>query len=468
MPDAAAAIAWATSGEEGRRRMVSTRAAWLGLLAAAVAAAVTAQEGSTATAGEEKRFRLSGEVKLNYRDSDFLEFKLAFPFPPSFIPEGEDGVYMRTPAAGSSFELQNVSLIAEAEWTPSLRGRAVIHVVDLYNRNPTSSAERIVVREAWLLMGKRADALREQEGTSVFLLLGKAPRFTKQLDRRLESYGLWGTAVGRFEQIQAQIGGSLGRYIYWRGHVANGNPLFMRDPNALAGDFGTPETEPGHVDPIYESGFPILYDTQAQDVNLSGNVELGGGLGLRFLDADGRDGVDLLGWYFQRDMEDKARIHGTYYEGDLEMLRGAGGVSLPYHGREREEYGANLQARLAGLRVFGQLVWQTLAGLDREGVELEVAYRFPLNGLFASGDTPVINWIQPAVRYSEIDNKFSAAKTFVSPSFFWDWVKIDAGVRVGIVRGVDLTLEYARNEMRLLNGSKLYPDEALATLRYAF
>ena len=40
--------------------MVSTRAAWLGLLAATVAAAVPAQEGSTATAGEEKRFRLSG------------------------------------------------------------------------------------------------------------------------------------------------------------------------------------------------------------------------------------------------------------------------------------------------------------------------------------------------------------------------------------------------------------------------
>ena len=448
--------------------MNSTRVAWLCALAATAAAAALAQEGDSTAAGEGRRFRLGGEVKVNFRDSDFLEFKLAFPFPDSFIPEGEDGVYMRTPAAGNSFELQNVSLVAEMEWAPTLRGRAVIHVNDLYNRNPTSSAERIVVREAWLLMGRRAEALREQEGTSVFLLLGKAPRFTKQLDRRLESYGLWGTAVGRFEQIQAQVGGSLGRYVYWRAHAANGNPLFMRDPNSLAGDFGTPETVPGNVHPIYESGFPILYDTQAQDVNLSGNVELGGGLGLRFLDADGRNGLDLLGWYFRRDMEDKARIHGSYYEGDLEMLRGAGGVALPYHGREKEEYGANLQARLAGLRVFGQLVWQTLAGLEREGVELEVAYRFPLPGLFAAGDTPVINWIQPAVRYSEIDDKFAADRTFVTPSFFWDWVKIDAGVRVGIVRGVDVTLEYARNEMRLLTGRKLYPDEALVTLRYAF
>jgi len=448
--------------------MAVKRVAWLGAAVMVAAVPALAQEGDGAGGGEDRRFRFGGEVKVNFRDSDLLEFKLAFPFPPSFIPEGEDGVYMRTPASGRSYEIQNVALVAEAEWSPSLRGRAVIHVNDLYNRNPTSSAERIVVREAWLLMGRRAEALRVQDGTSLFLLLGKAPRFTKQLDRRLESYGLWGTAVGRFEQVQAQLGGALGRHVYWRAHAANGNPLFMRDPNALAGDFGTPETEPGHVDPVYESGFPILYDTQAQDANLSGELEVGGGLGVRFLDGEGRNGLDLLAWYFRRDLEDKARIHGTYYEGDLEMLRGAGGVALPYHGREREEYGGNLQARLAGLRVFGQLVWQTIAGLEREGVELEVAYRFPLPGLFASGDTPVINWIQPAIRYSEIDNKFAADRTFVSPSFFWDWVKIDAGVRVGIVRGVDVTLEYARNEMRLLTGRKMHPDEALATLRYAF
>jgi len=432
-----------------------------------VAAGALAQEGGGSDGEGGRRLRIGGEVKLNYRESDFLEFKLAFPFPPDFIPAGEDGVYLRTPADGGSFELQNVALVAEMEWSPSLRGRAVVHFNDLYNRNPTSSAERVTVREAWLLMGRRFDVLRPQEGSNVYLLLGKAPRFTKQLDRRLESYGLWGTAVGRFEQLQLQLGGALGPHLYWRAHVANGNPLFMRDTNALAGDFGTDEQEPGNVDPVYQSGFPILYDTQAQDVNVSGTLEVGGGLGLRILDGEGRDGLDLLGWYFKRDLEDSARIHGTYYEGDLDMLRGAG-IPLPFHGREKEEYGANLQARIAGLRVFGQLIWQTIAGLDREGVELEVAYRFPLAGLFATGDEPVITWIQPAVRFSEIDNTFFGPREFVAPSFFWDWTKLDFGVRIGIVRGVDLTLEYARHDMKLRSGRKLHPDEALATLRYAF
>ncbi len=454
--------------EHGKGAQVKTfSAVWLAACMAATGPALArAQETEGTAAQSGPRFKLGAEVKLNLRNSTFQEFKLSFPFPPSFIPAGEDGVYMRTPAAGTSFELQDVELSAVAEWTPSLKGRIVVHVLDLYNRNPTSSAERVVVREAWLLFGKRYDVLRSQDGTSLFVLLGKAPRFTKQLDRHLESYGLWGTAVGRFEQMQAQIGGSFGRSVYWRAHAANGNPLFMRDPNALAGDFGTPETVPGHVDPIYESGFPILYDTQAQDVRLGGNVELGGGLGVRFMDAAGRNGVDLLGWYFQRDMEDRARIHGSYYEGDLEMLRGAG-IPLAYVGRRKEEHGANLQARLAGLRFFGQYVWQELAGLKREGFEVEVAYRFVLNGLFASGDSPVVNWIQPAVRYSSIDDTFAGPKTFVAPSFFWDWTKLDAGLRVGIVRGVDITVEYARNEMTLLTGRKMHPDEGLATLRFA-
>jgi hypothetical protein len=242
----------------------------------------------------------------------------------------------------------------------------------------------------------------------------------------------------------------------------------MRDPNALAGDFGTPETVPGRVNPIYQSGFPILYDTQAQDVNLGGHVELGGGAGLRLVDATDQKGVDVLGWYFQRKLEDKARIHGSYYEGDLEMLRGAGGPTLDYSGRDREEHGLNLQARLAGLRLFGQYAWQDLAGLERRGFELELAYRIPTNGLLVSGDSPMINWIQPAVRYSSLDHQFAGPSDFVAPSFFWDWTKLDVGVRVGIVAKVDLTVEYERSQMTLASGRKVTLSEVLATARFAF
>jgi hypothetical protein len=49
---------------------------------------------------------------------------------------------------------------------------------------------------------------------------------------------------------------------------------------------------------------------------------------------------------------------------------------------------------------------------------------------------------------------------------FWDWEKTDVGVRVGIVRGTDLTVELARNRMTLLSGKVLETDELLATLRF--
>ena len=334
-------------------------------------------------------------------------------------------------------------------------------MLDLYNRNPTSSGQRIVVREAWLLVGTRYDVLRPQDGTRVYLSLGKAPRFTKQLDRRLESYGLWGTAVGRFEQLQAQLGGSLGRHVYWRLHAANPNPLFMRDPQRArrglrnAGDRARPRESRLRErlpDPLRHSG---------PGLRLGGHLELGGGAGLRFVDAAGGRGVDVLGWYFQRDLQDKARIHGSYYQGDLEMLRGAGGPRLDYAGRKREEHGGNLQARLAGLRLFGQYVSQDLAGLERRGVETELAYRIPLNGLFVSGDSPIINWIQPALRYSAIDNRFSGPSDFVTPSFFWDWKKLDAGVRLGIVAQVDATVEYEWSQMTLASGRKIRLGEWL-------
>jgi hypothetical protein len=191
-------------------------------------------------------------------------------------------------------------------------------------------------------------------------------------------------------------------------------------------------------------------------------------VGLRLVSGDAGRGIDVLGWYFERKLEDEARIHGSYYEGDLEMLRGAGGPKLDYSGRQREEHGVNLQARLAGLRVFGQYVQQDLAGLKRRGFEADLAYRIPTDGLFVSGDSPMLNWIQPALRYSMIDNRFSGPSDFVAPSFFWDWTKLDAGVRLGIVARVDLTVEYERSRMTLASGRKITLGEVLATMRFAF
>ena len=453
------------------RRSIGRAGTALAVAALAVLAGPSPGRGDEPAAPappKEERFRLRFEIRSHFRHSQDEQVRVRFPFPPDFIPAGQDGVYLRTVAPGSSFEVSNLALTAEADLTPAVRAHATVHVIDLYNRNPTTSDDLVALREAWVLVGRRPATLEPLGGTSVYARIGKAPRFTKQLDRRFESYGLWGTAVGRFEEVGVELGGSLGRHVYWRSLVANGNPLFFRDPNALAGDNGTPERTAPNPAPKLESGFPILYDAKAQDLRFDEHFLYGGGVGLRLVseDPDRPDGVDLLGWYFEREMADEAPIRGTFYEGDLDLIRGVG-IPLPFEGRDKSEAGANLTARWGGLRLYGQYVDQKIAGLGRRGFEAEAAYRIPLGGLFASGDEPVFNWIQPAVRYSKIDNRFDAPVDFVAPSVAWDWTKLDLGVRVGILRNMELTLDYARNGAKARAGT-IHPDEALVTLWVGF
>jgi hypothetical protein len=443
------------------------------LLAAAAPAFAQTPPAAEEPAEESRPFRLGGEAKLHYRDSVAIEVRNAFPFPPDFIPPGQTEVFLRTPHAGSSLEFSNVSLIGEGDLTPGVAAKVEVHFLDLYNRNPTSSDDRVFVREAWVRLGRKYEALEGEPRTSFYVLAGMAPRYSKQILRRLESYGLWGTAVGRFEEPQVQIGGALGRSFYWRASVASGNPLFFRDTNALAGDNGTPERQPGRIRPaVFESGFPILYDAKATEINFSGQFQWGAGLGLRFGSREGEKprGLDLLGWYFKREMADRVPLRGTTYSGDLKLLQGVA-FPLPFSGRDKIDRGLNLDARLGPLSVFGQYVDQDIAKLKRRGFETELAFRIPLDGLFLVGESPVGTWLVPVFRFSRIDNLFEAPRQHPAPSVDWDWNKYDIGLRFGVVRDVDLTVEFSRHDMFVgpaRSRRNLHPDETLVTLRVGF
>jgi hypothetical protein len=367
---------------------------------------------------------------------------------------------------GSAIEASNVALIGEADFTPHIAARAEVHVIDLYNRNPVTSGDNVAVREAWVRLGKKYEALEAAPGTTAYVLVGRVPRFTKQRLRRLESYGLWSTAVGRFEENQIEVGGSAGKSVYWRAQVASANPLFFRDPNALSGDNGTPQHVPGSVDPVLNSGFPILYDAKATDFNSTGKVQVGFGLGWRRPRAEGKTAVDVLGWYFRRSLAERARMTGTFYGGDVDLLNGVF-FRLPYEGRRKSEYGLNVEVERRGLRAYAQYVRQDIAKLERNGFEVELAYVFDLPGLFASGDSSVGNWIQPVLRFSRIGNDFVMNPQYPAPSVGWNWRKYDLGVRIGIVRGIDMTAEYSRNDAKTEDGT-LHPDEFLVTFRAAF
>lgn len=409
---------------------------------------------------------IHGEFKAHYRWSEDTKFKLAFPFTPDQIPRGQDAVFLRTVSPGSSAEISVASVIFDITPADAVTGRIKINLIDLYNRNPTSTDQTVNVKEAWFLFGHRSDFMQHTDGNGFYVLFGKAPKFERQPDRNMETYGLAETAFNRFEDIQLQLGANIG-HLYLRGQVSNGNPIFFRDPNALAGDNGNDDL---HNIPNPElhlnSGFPIFYDAEVEEVSFH-KVEVGGGIGVRFENEDLTNGLDLLGFYYQRKLAESVDLRGTFYGGDLDLLDGTQGIGLPIHGNDKKEYGGNIDFRHGGLHVFGQGVHQEVAGLKRNGFETEALYRFSLPPVYASSGKQLFTFLQPIVRYSQIDNQFVGPRNFVAPSMFWDWKKIDVGVRMGIIQGIDVTAEYTVNRIKTLVPT-LSENEYLTTLRARF
>jgi hypothetical protein len=408
------------------------------------------------------KLRISGELKTHLRWSEEDRFPLAFPFPPDFVPQGQPNVALETVSPGTSLEVSRALVNLDVEMPRAISGHVQVGFLNLYDRNPTSTDHTVDVREAWVAFGKKRGSLEPLAGSSLYALVGKAPKLERQPFRRLESYGLVSTAFNRFNDLQIQVGGSVGEHFYFAAQLSNGNPIFMRDPNALAGDNGT--DMPPDPDPRLHSGFPILYHAEVEELETDDRFEYGGALGVRLLAVDQSRGLDVMGFYYRTQLSEQASLRGTFYEGDLDILNGTGGISLPISGDEREEYGANLDARWGGFSLFGQIVKETAAGLPRVGYEVEAGYRFALGDLADPGD--LFPSIQPAVRFSRLENDFSAPRGFVAPSFAWDWDKLDLGLRLTIVRRLDLTLEYSLHDIAASRDIK--HDEALATLRLAF
>lgn len=440
------------------------------LVAGPAAQGVLAQDGTAGSAGASGH-DFGVEIKGSYRDSDAVRFPV--PFPQEDLPEGVPGLFLETVEPGEQFEVSTATVFYRGTWGEEDRwaAKAKVDLIDRHDRNPTSSDREWDVDELWIRWGPEREAgdnlLRGmQDGYSVYAKLGKFPKFERQDDRHLESYGLLSTSFNRMEDVGLELGFDLGRYFYLKASFTQGNPVFIRDPNALAGDNGTPEIAglPNTV-PELGSGVVILYDADVDDVDFE-NPETSLGLGVRF----GNDltwSFDALFFASRRDLAETVELHGTFYGGDRDTLDGpAPSLSLPVVGNEKEEYGVSLWLYAGGLTVFGQYVEQELAGLVRDGFEVEVAYDFELPYFGALFGRQVLPWIAPAVRYSEMDPQFVGATGYPAPSVWWDWEKLDIGVRLGLIQGMlDMTVEYADNEF-IRGGKTESADELLATFRF--
>jgi hypothetical protein len=417
---------------------------------------------------EEPRWehRLGFEARANYRHSDDNVFKAPF----QVGPEHDIPVFEETVDPGTHYEISDVTLLGDLSRGDLFTLHGKLDLVDLYDRNPTSTGRKVDVDEAWVRFGREPGPATLAPRGGIYLKAGKIPKFERQDDRHLQSYGLVSTAFNRFEETGAELGLHLGRHLYLKVREAFGNPVFLRDPNALAGDNGTPALRRTPPDPDLGSGIAILYNAHDTNFDVDGKLETGVGVGWRLADEEGRNGLDLLGWWNERKLADRVSLHGTFYGGDLDVLNGPEGapdpdkVTYPITDDRKREAGGNVWIYLNGLSFFGQYVDQDLAGLPRTGWEAEAAWRFDLPLVWGLGGRQLFPSIAPAVRYSALDNHFRNPPLTPSPSFAWDWEKLDAGVRLGVIPGLDLTVEHARNTFTLASGAKRHNDEWLATL----
>jgi hypothetical protein len=289
----------------------------------------------------------------------------------------------------------------------------------------------------------------------------------RQPIRVLESYGLAATSFNRFEDVGVMTGGSIGRNLYWRLTGTTGNPLYIRDPNALAGDNGIKELLQPNPDPRLKSGFPILYDTRVEDLALdTKNKSFGQGVGYRWQNDAQTFGFDAIAFHYRRKLRDdeSAPLTGTFYGVDLDLLEGPQDRGLPIRGNKKEETGARIYTELKGLTSTIQFTSQSVAGMHRSGAEAEFGYKFAWSGGPSVGGESLLQSVQPAVRWSELHYGFKGnGAQYPAPSIWWNWTKIDAGIRVGFAKNVDLTIERARNNIGA--PKKIHPDETLATLR---
>jgi hypothetical protein len=413
-------------------------------------------------------FRTRLELRGNYRDSHEEKVQLRFPFPPSFLPVGQKNGFEETVNQGHHIELSVVQVKLDAEYGHYFAAHAQLHALDKYRRNPTSEDRKIDADELYLRLGPKPDMLDRPDRTSFFLQGGKFPHMERQPIRLLESYGLASTAFNRFEDVGFMTGGSFGRNVYWRLTGTTGNPLFFRDPNALAGDNGIKELLNLNPDPHLKSGFPILYNAETEGYTLRmDHIQFGQGLGYRWQRADQSAGLDVILFHYRRDMSDREKLTGTFYSGDLQLLMGPPGfgISLPITDRKKEETGGRLYSEWRDLTFIAQFTKEHVAGLQRQGHEVEAGYRINFSHGPAVGGESLIQSIQPAVRWSGLVNRFrtQSPKNFVAPSVWWPWTKIDYGVRIGFAHNVDLTVERAKHNIGAPR--KLNVNETLATLR---
>ncbi len=400
------------------------------------------------------------EVRGHHRSSEDLS--LQAPFPPD--------TFQRTVDPGDSSEISRITLFSKVQFSESWLMLSKLDLVDLYERNPTTSDREIDIDTLIFRYGTKHTHGLLPEETSYYAQIGKFGKFERQEDRHLESYGLISTAFNRLEDTGLEFGVDLPQGFYGKLSYTTGTPLFFRDPNALAGDNGV-EFASDPEDPDHNSGMLILYDAEVEDFDLSENPETSVGLGYRWLNDEGSTRINALIHHNERELADTIELEGTGYGGDLDLLQVvpselppdtiSAPVGFVLDGDKKTESGLTLWLYHQNFAMFSQYVTQDIAGQERDGWETELSY------LYEFDDMAYLQSLTPVLRYSSLSPDYTIEGPFPAMSVTWEWDKIDVGFDYKVNKYFNLLVEHSINEFERAGKTEDY-DETLVTLLFKF
>ena len=241
------------------------------------------------------------------------------------------------------------------------------------------------VREAWISFGTKRGSLEPLPGSSLYALVGKVPKFERQTTATSRATA-WSRPPSTGSRTAVEVGARSGGSLL--AASSRGNPLFIRDPNALAGDNGT-DCRP-NPDPHLKWGFPILYDAEVEE--LAADELESARARHRLLSADSAAGSTCSP--ATRGPLAEGAKSGTFYDGDLDILTVPATSRCRFPGTSGRSTGSTSTRAWAASPLFAQLVKEEAAGLPRLGIEVEAGYRMALGDLADPGD--LFPAIQPA------------------------------------------------------------------------
>ena len=405
---------------------------------------VAAQEDPAAAPTPAVELTWGIEVKAHFRDSEPSRFASPFPFTLDQLPRGQSRAFLETVDPGEPLRVLGRHSVRRGRAGKHPRGARQAGRHRPLRPQPHLDRSQGRPRRGLGAVRPRERARPSPEPRGVFARIGKFGKFERQDDRHLESYGLVATAFNRFEDlgVEARPGPRPPRLP--QGSVTQGNPVFLRDPNALAGDNGTPERRLAAARRARArlSGVPILYDAEVEDLDFGEVRGAGAGLGLRFANDDGsrRPRRARLGLPARAGGDaSSSRARSTAATSTCSTGRSAAALSrgsLPIRAPTSRSSAPMSGCTAAASRSSASTstrrspVWTAAASRPRRrgASSCRSSGRVAGRQLFPS--------VAPAARYSKLEPEFRrAAAHSRRPAVRWEWEKCDLGVRLAIVAG---------------------------------